>query len=639
MAGSIFVRPKVAPINAGGVPYSGAKYTFYLTGTSTPASVYTDSALTTPHSNPVVADANGVFAPIWLDGSVSYRARLTTSSDVLIEDVDPVSGLGVTAEGIGAALYPRTAGEIAATVTPTDYQYPPGDVRRYGAVINGSTDDVQAFNNALLSGHTVTGPEGTYLIGSPINMQNNPILDLPPGAKLLATIKDWAGTDGVINLRDVSNVIIRGGWIDGQKASNTTGECYGIDMRGSDNVRVEGVRIQNMPGQTTAGVTGGDGIYVGYRTTNTNVCTNVVITGCILDGNTRQGISVVGGDGVTIVGNHCINTSGNNPGGGIDIEGDNPAYVLRNVTIANNVVQGNYYGIIVTQAAKNVTVIGNTLYANRYTDIYIGDADYVTVTGNTITGGTKSASCAFIEVTSGQYVTVSGNILKGIQSDSNEREGVRVLLGNYVTVNNNIIHNMRTQAITVGSSAQTANFNDVDVTGNICIDCIDSSVTSTAVISVAGNSGSSFYVSRVNILNNHIHDTRSGGNEADQGISISSSIPAATIATYRMEGNRITGVTNTMPGGATPPLCAVFTWDPASLVDGAGELSAAITVTGAAVGDAVQVHAPYDLQGITCTGYVSATDTVRVRLQNETGGTIDLANSTSWRVRVRKFFE
>ena len=122
MAGSIFVRPKAVPINAGGVPYSGAKYTFYLTGTSTLASVYTDSALTTPHANPVVADANGVFAPIWLDPSKTYRARLTTSSDVLIEDVDPVSS-GFTAAQVGAALYPRSAaesgaGKAASTATP-----------------------------------------------------------------------------------------------------------------------------------------------------------------------------------------------------------------------------------------------------------------------------------------------------------------------------------------------------------------------------------------------------------------------------------------------------------------------------------------------------------------------------------------
>jgi hypothetical protein len=77
------------------------------------------------------------------------------------------------------------------------------------------------------------------------------------------------------------------------------------------------------------------------------------------------------------------------------------------------------------------------------------------------------------------------------------------------------------------------------------------------------------------------------------------------------------------------------TWNPGSLVDGAGETSAAITVTGAALGDFVLVAAPYDLQGITCNGYVSATNTVKIRLQNETGGVIDLASGT-WKVKVIK---
>ena len=82
-------------------------------------------------------------------------------------------------------------------------------------------------------------------------------------------------------------------------------------------------------------------------------------------------------------------------------------------------------------------------------------------------------------------------------------------------------------------------------------------------------------------------------------------------------------------------LTNTFTWDPGSLSDGAGETSSAVTVSGAALGDMVIASAPYDLQGITCTAYVSATNTVRVRLQNETGGTIDLASGT-WRVRVIK---
>lgn len=77
------------------------------------------------------------------------------------------------------------------------------------------------------------------------------------------------------------------------------------------------------------------------------------------------------------------------------------------------------------------------------------------------------------------------------------------------------------------------------------------------------------------------------------------------------------------------------TYDPGSLADGAGETSGDITVTGAELGDFVEVAAPYDLQGILATAYVSAADTVKIRLQNETGGTIDLASGV-WKVRVKK---
>lgn len=74
-------------------------------------------------------------------------------------------------------------------------------------------------------------------------------------------------------------------------------------------------------------------------------------------------------------------------------------------------------------------------------------------------------------------------------------------------------------------------------------------------------------------------------------------------------------------------------WDPANLANGSGLTSPAVTVTGAAFGDFVYVAAPYSLQGIVCTAYVSAADTVNVRLQNGTGGAINLA-SGSWKVLV-----
>jgi len=50
-----------------------------------------------------------------------------------------------------------TAAEIAAGVTPTNLLFPPGDVRRYGAV-GSPTDDIIAFNNAILSNAHVIAP-------------------------------------------------------------------------------------------------------------------------------------------------------------------------------------------------------------------------------------------------------------------------------------------------------------------------------------------------------------------------------------------------------------------------------------------------------------------------------------------------
>jgi hypothetical protein len=77
-----------------------------------------------------------------------------------------------------------------------------------------------------------------------------------------------------------------------------------------------------------------------------------------------------------------------------------------------------------------------------------------------------------------------------------------------------------------------------------------------------------------------------------------------------------------------------FTWNPGDLADGAGETSSSITATGAVLGDLVLVSAPYDLQGITCSGYVDAADSVKIRIQNETAGAnINLA-SGSWKIRV-----
>lgn len=69
------------------------------------------------------------------------------------------------------------------------------------------------------------------------------------------------------------------------------------------------------------------------------------------------------------------------------------------------------------------------------------------------------------------------------------------------------------------------------------------------------------------------------------------------------------------------------TYNPPNLVDGDGATTT-VTVTGAALGDFAEASFSLDLQGITLTAWVSAANTVSVRFQNETGGTIDLGSGT-----------
>ena len=65
-----------------------------------------------------------------------------------------------------------------------------------------------------------------------------------------------------------------------------------------------------------------------------------------------------------------------------------------------------------------------------------------------------------------------------------------------------------------------------------------------------------------------------------------------------------------------------------SLSDGAGDTDT-VAVPGVALGDMVLGFSTgVDRAGITITGYVNAANSVTLRVQNESGGTVDLASTT-----------
>lgn len=76
-------------------------------------------------------------------------------------------------------------------------------------------------------------------------------------------------------------------------------------------------------------------------------------------------------------------------------------------------------------------------------------------------------------------------------------------------------------------------------------------------------------------------------------------------------------------------------WTPGALANGAGTSSTTIPLTGAALGDYAIVAAPYDLQGVQASAFVSTSGAVKIRLNNQTGASVTLG-SGSWRVRVMK---
>lgn len=89
-----------------------------------------------------------------------------------------VAAAPVEAQTCTAPCYAQTTAESAAGVTPVNYAYPFLDVRRYGAVGNGTTDDTAAFNAAIKACYNTDGAivvaatAASYILTSGLTLGN-----------------------------------------------------------------------------------------------------------------------------------------------------------------------------------------------------------------------------------------------------------------------------------------------------------------------------------------------------------------------------------------------------------------------------------------------------------------------------------
>ncbi len=203
-------------------------------------------------------------------------------------------------------------------------------------------DTTESIQGALDSGaKTVKIPYmGEPWIVRPLSLRGNQEVYLEPGVVILAKEGEFLGRgDSLFTASGVENVVLRGYGAtlrmrkrDYMKPPYERAEWrMGLSLRGSNNVLVEGVRIES---------SGGDGIYVDGGA-GRKYCDGITIRDVTCFDNHRQGMSVISVENLLL--ENCVfaNTWGTAPAAGLDLEPDGAEQSLVNVVVRNCVFENN----------------------------------------------------------------------------------------------------------------------------------------------------------------------------------------------------------------------------------------------------------------------------------------------------------
>jgi microcystin-dependent protein len=132
-------------IDSTGEIASGARAYFYTAGTNDLTTVYTDSVLSVPHSNPVIANSLGIFAPVYIP-AIDYRVRVTTAANVVIFDADGIKNTETGGGGGGSTPDERlfNTGFILPSLSPGSIS---GFVRMNGRTVGSGTSGATERQN------------------------------------------------------------------------------------------------------------------------------------------------------------------------------------------------------------------------------------------------------------------------------------------------------------------------------------------------------------------------------------------------------------------------------------------------------------------------------------------------------------
>ena len=277
------------------------------------------------------------------------------------------------------------------------------------------------------------------------------------------------------------------------------------------------------------------------------------------------------------------------------------------------------------------------------------DGGDITVSANTFAGGPFTASS--IVMNGGRIAVVGNNFVSTrkkyeievignsntcvISSNTFYYSGVIFIDAAYTTVCNNVI---------VDSTADPAEFATTDrylIQTNPAAPTVNSAVISGNSLAKTGAApfvefgGIRIAESAGLVANNMIRNFNTSGEggigifNASTDTTIVGNVGAdvTTLVSTTGYSELVLSGNNQLPAFSNFPLMTSATYDPPSLANGDG-VTTTVAVTGAEVGDFVDVSFSQNLQGIILTAYAYQTDGVAIRFQNESGGVVDLASGT-----------
>lgn len=180
--GSRYSNPFGYAYAPNGQPIPGALLYFYNGNSSTPADTYSDANITTPNSNPVVADSTGTYPSIFLHPAITYKVTETypvVSGGATIWTAYPVAS---DASVLRAALAAPTGAALVGTSDGSNVQ---AQLTALPVVVAGyATAAASSASTALIAAATL----GVY--------PNSAASNVPRGAAINVLTPGTGGTNG-----------------------------------------------------------------------------------------------------------------------------------------------------------------------------------------------------------------------------------------------------------------------------------------------------------------------------------------------------------------------------------------------------------------------------------------------------------